>query len=337
MPSLPRGYPCVDADDPALLALINKRFTLNLLIQGAASHNCLTAHHLVADELNAIDPALLSMYDKVTIGMFTNMWRGDAVLFLGRPARFWRRTRNPGHPFHHHPLMARHGAELAEGTRRHVFDRAKRKRAWRMPVLVNFNLVWLIYRLMLKERRHKWALERLAEEAVEMIYGIPADRLHAELTQDVRFGRIKKAHTILGRVLCMAAVGYSGPVHSGESFRVVGKAWVWPLLSHELVKGTTELICLHGLNTLDDATYRRVLAVTDHIEFEHWHMMAGSELWRRLLAAIPGDRPLADTLMRIARLKPKPLESLMFAVVEDTPWARELIEGLCEEALGNDE
>lgn len=330
MPRLPRAYPVVDVDDPALLDEINKRFTLNLLIQGAASHTCLTAHHLVAGGLNAIDPALLPMYDKATIGMFTNMWRGDAVLFLGRPARFWRRIRKPGHPFHHHPLMARHGAELAEGTRRHVFERAKRKKAWRLPVMVNLHLVWLIHRLMFKERRHRWALERLAEKAVEMIYGIPADRLHAELTQEVRFGGIKKAHTFLGRVLSLAAVGYSGPIRSGESFRVVGKAWVWPLLSHELVKGTTELICLHGINTLDEDTYRRVMEVTDHIEFEHWHMMAGSELWRRLLAAIPGDRPLADTLMRIARLKPKALESLMFAVVEDTEWARELIGGLGE-------
>ena len=40
---------------------------------------------------------------------------------------------------------------------------------------------------------------------------------------------------------------------------VVARAIVWPILCHELVKGTAELICLHGLNTLDDAAFRETL------------------------------------------------------------------------------
>jgi len=321
-------YPCHDVDDPALLDEINKRLTLNLLIQGSASHNCLTAHHLVADELNAIDPKLLPMYDKTTIGMFTNMWRGEMVLIFGRPSRFWRRITKPNHPFHRHPLMARHGAELAQGTKRFVFDRAKRKRACRIPIIVSFHLVCMVYKLMYKERRHKWNLEQLAKKAVSDMFGIPIDRLYAELTPEVRFGGISKPKTALGQLLSATAVGYSGPIRFGDNFRVIAKAWAWPLLSHELIKGTTELICMHGINTLDDETYRKMMDVTDHIEYEHWHMMAGSELWRRLLAVIPDDQPLAETLMRIVRLGPKPFESLMFAVVEDPPWARELIASL---------
>lgn len=321
-------YPSHDVQDPALLDEINKRLTLNLLIQGSASHNCLTAHHLVADELNAIDPKLLPAYDKTTIDMFTNMWRGEMVLIFGRPSRFWRRITKPNHPFHRHPLMARHGAELAKGTRRYVFDRAKRKRASRIPGIVTIHLLYMVYRLMYIERHHKCDLEQLAIKAIAKMFGIPEDRLYAELTMEVHFGGISKPKTTLGRLLSAAAVGYSGPMRADDVFLVIAKAWVWPLLSHELIKGTTELICMHGINTLDDETYRKMMDATDHIEYEHWHMMAGSELWRRLLAVIPDDQPLAETLMRIVRLDPKPFESLMFAVVEDPPWARELIASL---------
>ena len=78
---------------------------------------------------------------------------------------------------------------------------------------------------------------------------------------------VDRADTFSGRLLRASAVGYGGVVRNGTgpgdadadvrgaTFRVKARAWMWPLLSHELVKGTAELICLHGLNTLDDATY----------------------------------------------------------------------------------
>ena len=109
---------------------------------------------------------------------------------------------------------------------------------------------------------------------------------------------------------------------------VVARARTWPLVSHELTKGIVELCCLHGLNTLNEETYRIVTEEADQLEYETWTMQAGSELWRRLLAAVPVDQSLSETLMHIARLEPGPCEQLMFAVVEDTVQARTLLERL---------
>ena len=42
--------------------IVNKRLTLNLLIQGAATHGHWAAHQLVAKELADIDPELFDTY-----------------------------------------------------------------------------------------------------------------------------------------------------------------------------------------------------------------------------------------------------------------------------------
>ena len=97
-----------------------------------------------------------------------------------------------------------------------------------------------------------------------------------------------------------------------------------------LVKGTAELICLHGLNSLSDDTYQRVIYAVDNIEFEPWMLQTGGELWRRLLELIPPGGPIADVLMRLARLPAQSLESLVRAVIEQPQWARELLTALEE-------
>ena len=61
---------------PMLRRAVNRRLTLNLLIQGAAAHGCWTAHHLVADSLSAIDPKLPEIYDRVGPQLNLAYWRG---------------------------------------------------------------------------------------------------------------------------------------------------------------------------------------------------------------------------------------------------------------------
>ncbi len=78
-----------------------------MLIQGAAIHSSLTLHYLVRDEIDATDPRLISIYDRLAVGMPLVMWRGEAVLMAGRPRRFWSRIGDSRHPFHHHPLLAK--------------------------------------------------------------------------------------------------------------------------------------------------------------------------------------------------------------------------------------
>ena len=125
-----------------------------------------------------------------------------------------------------------------------------------------------------------------------------------------------------------AIVGLGGVVRHGNSLSVVGRGTNWQLLTKELVKGTAELICMHGLNNLTDETYREVMEAADRIEWEPWMLQTGGELWRRLLTLMPDARPVAEVLMYIARLPAKSLESLMMEVIERPGRARELLAAL---------
>lgn len=311
-----------------LLDQINKRFTLNLLIQGAATHTFLTSHHLVKNELDNVSPELTILYDKLTVGGFLGYWYGDLVLLCGRPKPFWNHMRQSGHPFSRHPLLVRYGGQLAEAARRQAIERARAKHVSCVPGIHTAQLVAVVLKTYSMEESHNEQLVNLAKRVTYMIWGIGEDRLHAELTDRVEFGHIRKPSTLAGTILRSLAMGYGGVMRQGSQFTVVAKATHWPFLSHELVKGTAELVCLHGLNTLDPETYDKVTEAADKIEYEPWLMQAGSELWRRLLAVLPGHRMLPENLMNIARLGPRPLEHLMLAVIEKPNWARQLIAGL---------
>ncbi len=304
---------------------INKRLTLNLLIQGAASHTFLTAHHLVKDELEAIRPGLTRLYDRLAVSGHLSYWIGDGPMLYGLPSRFWRRTHLPAHPFHRHPLLAKYGGELSREAKRHLVARAWTKWVVTIPVIHYPQLLWLLARVSLTERGHVPQLAQLAKRATSMIWNIDEERLEAEFTTDVAFGHLPTPKTAVGRLTQNAAIGYGGVERRGEQFKVIAKAWNWPLVVHELTKGAAELVCLHGLSTLDDEMYDIVTDEADQIEYEVWMLQAGPEMWRRLLAVLPTGRPLPEVLMHIARLEPQPLERLMLAVIEDPARARRLL------------
>src|SRR5438128_9638939 len=100
--------------DDELRGEINKRLTLNWLIQGAAQHAGMTFHHLVRDELNALDPKLLRLYDQYALINLLQYWQPEAKMLLGSPSRFWKRaTHETKHPFFGHPLLSKYGGMLA--------------------------------------------------------------------------------------------------------------------------------------------------------------------------------------------------------------------------------
>src|SRR4051794_9577939 len=104
--------------DEELRGEINKRLTLNWLIQGAAQHAGMTAHHLVRDQLDALDPRLLRLYDQYALINLLQYWHADAALIFGRPSRFWRRAASKRrHPFFAHPLLSKFGGMLAAAGR----------------------------------------------------------------------------------------------------------------------------------------------------------------------------------------------------------------------------
>ena len=80
-----------------------------------------------------------------------------------------------------------------------------------------------------------------------------------------------------------------------------------------------------------DATYQFVTQEADRIEHEIWMIQVGGALWRLFLAALPKPGLLAETLMHVARLEPRPLEQLMMDLVEFPMTARATIADLLEE------
>jgi hypothetical protein len=306
----------------------NKRLTLNLLIQGAASHAFLTAHHLVKDDLEAIRPGLTELYDRVTVSTYLNYWIGDLVPVHGMPSKFWGSMHHDDHPFCRHRLLAMHGGELSKASKHYLLTRASKKRVVGIPVIHCAQMYWLVARVAWAERGKKSQLAKLAKVATTRIWDIEENRLEAEITTNVRWGNLRPSKTGRGRFMQQCAIGWGGVERRDGQFKVVAKAWNWPLVLHELVKGTAELICLHGLNTLDDETYEAVTDEADQIEYEGWLMQAGQEIWRRLLSVLPRERPLAEILMHIARLDPVSLERLMLTIIDNQSEARELLEQL---------
>ncbi len=309
-------------------AEVNKRFTMNLLIQGAASHTFLTTHHLVRDELNALDAELVELYDRVVLSVYIAQWIGDMVVLLGRPSKFWKRVAKPGQPFANHTLLTRHGKELADSSWKHAATRAKKKRVSTTPGLQMGQSLKLVFETFSKEEYIRAPLETLARRAVAEMWDIPIERLEAEITRTPAFGHIREPKTFGGRIMREGAAGWSCVVPHENSLQVVAKAWFWPLLTHELVKGTAELVCLHGLNNLDDDTYDSVMDEADHIEYEVWMMQAGAELYRRWLKAIPPGMKIAECLMHIAMQEPHVVEQIMLAVLEEPESATNMLRNL---------
>jgi hypothetical protein len=107
---------------------IQKRFTLNWLIQGAAQHAGMTFHHLVKDELNALDPGLLTYYDQFALVNLMQYWLPNVRFYGCRPAEFWQQTAsNPENPFYGHPLLSKYGGMLAEAGRQRAYARCYEK------------------------------------------------------------------------------------------------------------------------------------------------------------------------------------------------------------------
>ncbi len=305
---------------------INKRFTLNWLIQGAAQHAGMTFHHLVRDELNALDPRLLRLYDQYALFNLLQFWHLDAALVFGRPRRFWKRAgSDPSHPFFTHPLLSKFGGVLAEAGRSRALDRCKEKGLTRLPVLFPFQALYLTGRLLAIEAPYRQRLVELAKKSTSTIWGIETDRLDGDLGQPVAFGTPIRVRSLRAALMRVSIAGLGGVVMRDDALVVVGRGTNWQLLTKELVKGTAELICLHGLNNLSDETYRQVVDATDRIEYEPWMLQTGGELWRRLLPLFPDGRPVARVLMHVALLPPASLEALMLAVLEQPERARQML------------
>jgi hypothetical protein len=318
---------------------LRKRFVLNLYIQGAAAHTWLTAHHLVRDELESLDPGIVEAYDKLAACLHLCQWQSDVFLFLGRPSRFWKGVDKPANPFSRQPIFRKYGRMLSEVSWEKARERSRVVGTATMPVFHYAQSLWMVWRVIKREYANKTQLERLCIEATEQIWGIDPARIRAKLTRHVAFGNLQTPRTAAGKLMRGAAAGYSGVVRDGQHLLVEARGWAFPLLAHELTKGTAELVCLHGLNQLDDQTFRQITGEADQIELEMWMMQAGGEIWRRFLSVIPrgtgNDRNLlASSLMHVALMEPETLEDFTSDVIEHPATARATLADLLDSAGG---
>ncbi len=325
--------------DQELRHEINKRFTLNWLIQGASEHAGMTLHHLVREDLSAVDPELLGLYDRFALLAVLQYWQRDSILLLGWPPRFWKRAASkPTHPFFGHPLLSRHGGMFAEAARRRTMARASEKGLTRYPLAFSLQTFFCVSRLRKLEAQHQDRLVEIARKATSTLWGIPTERLEGELTTMNRMtgGDSIPTRSVRGAVLRVCIMGLSRVAPRGGELIVFARGTNWLLLAKELVKGTAELICLHGLNQLTEGTYRRVIDSTDWLELEPWMLQSGGELWRKLLETVPDDRPVARVLMDLARLPARELQSVMSDVIERPQSARVRLADLAESGIQSD-
>jgi hypothetical protein len=299
---------------------IQKRHTLNWLIQGASQHAGMTLHHLVRDDLNALDAELLRCYDQFALLGLLQYWRGMSVLISGWPPRFWKRAAyEPVHPFFGHPLFPQYGGMLAEAAKQRALARCREKGFSALPLAFSFKVVSLLKHLRELEAPHRSRLLELAKSTASTIWGIPSEQLDVELSDGIVLpGDHFPAENTQAEMLRTCVIGYGGVTRRHHRLIVTAKGVTWQLLTKELVKGTAELICLHGLTQLDEHRYQRVIKVTDRIDLEPWMIQSGGELWRRLLAVLPDGCPVARVLMNLARLPAERLHSVIELVIQQS-------------------
>jgi len=311
---------------------IQKRHTLNWLIQGASQHAGITLHHLVRDELNALNPNLLRAYDEFALLELLQYWQGLAVLIVGWPPRFWKKaTRDSSHPFFGHPLFPKYGGMLSEEAKNRALARCKEKKILAVPLVFSFRAVSLLKRLRAMEAPHQSTLIQLTKRTASTVWGIPADRLEAEISKAIVIpGDAFAAENFQSEMLRSSVIGVGSIVRKRNKLFVAAKGATCQLLTKELVKGTAELICLHGLNRINDDLYYRVIKTTDRIDLEPWMIQSGGELWRRLLAALPDGYPVSRMLMNLARSPAEVLHQTLESVIEQSDTAKDRLAQLAE-------
>jgi len=311
-----KGKLVPDDLSPEQRHLVNKRLTMNILIQGAASHAHLSSHHLVRHELDQINSHLVPLYDQAIAGATYAYWKGFLTIIMGRSNSFWGRMNQPKHPFFYHRFLRRHGRMMAD----EAFETAK-SRCLEKGVPINmyrheFAIMRDILQIVELEKEHRPRLAELAKQACEQIIGTPQDLMNATITETPAWGTVRTPQTRKGKIIKNLMVGWGGVDRIDGQLQVVAKAIVWPLLLHELVKGSMELICLHGMNDMPAEDFNVVMDYTEHIEYEVPMIQMGPEFYKRFLQVIPAEQELADCVMAVSMMEPVALEEFLFDMVE---------------------
>ena len=311
-----KGKLVPDDLSPEQRHLVNKRLTMNILIQGAASHAHLSAHHLVRDELDQIDTDLVPLYDQAIAGATYAYWRGFLPIIMGRSDKFWRRMNRPENPFFYHRFLRRHGRTMADDAFKTAKSRCLEKSVPTSMYRHEFAIMKDILQIVDLEKEYRPPLAELAKQTCEQIIGTPQDLMNATITETPAWGTVRRPQTLKGRIIKNLMVGWGGVDRIDGQLQVVAKAIVWPLLLHELVKGSMELICLHGMNDLPTEDFDVVMDYTEHLEYEVPMIQLGPEFYKCFLHVVPAGQALADCVMAVSMMEPVSLEEFLFDMVE---------------------
>lgn len=317
---------------PELRHLVNKRLSLNILIQGAASHVHLSAHHGVKEKLDAIDPTLVELYDQTIAGATLAYWDGLIRIVYGRGIKFWSKLDHRKNPFFHHRFLRRHGKSLATIAYQSAVERAQKKQMPASCMALERKLAEVALEVMAREAHSQRALEPIAKDACLQVIDIPRRLLNAEITRVPKWGTVREPKTVRGRFLLKAMVGWGGVDKIDGELQVVAKAIFWPLLVHELVKGSMELICLHGINDVSDDEYQVVMDQTEHVEYEVPMIQIGPAIYQAFLKVLPRPNSLAESTMVLSQMEPIEFEEFLFEMIE----APETAKNILRERIGDE-
>jgi hypothetical protein len=114
---------------------------------------------------------------------------------------------------------------------------------------------------------------------------------------------------------------------------VVAKAWIFPLLVHELIKGALELAAINWADDhLDFEEQKEVIAKADTDEGEIWGMRLGPGMWEKFLDCIGTENyDIKQWLFReLTKLPAKQFHEFMKEILSGSQKCKEVVDTLKE-------
>ncbi len=112
---------------------------------------------------------------------------------------------------------------------------------------------------------------------------------------------------------------------------VVAKAWIFPLLVHELIKGTLELSAINWADGhLDFEEQAEVVKKADTVEGELWGMRLGPGMWEKFLDCVGSDNyDMKQWLFQeLTKLPAKQFHEFMKEILSGSQKCKEVIQTL---------
>ncbi len=92
---------------------------------------------------------------------------------------------------------------------------------------------------------------------------------------------------------------------------------IFPSLVHELIKGTMELLSMHGLDKLSEEELQTIYDQADSFKDEQWLIQIGGELWRKFIKALPKNISIANVIAEFNKQSPEIVHDIIEKVISN--------------------